>query len=105
MKQLPVVCPSCGAGLRIRSMHCPACDTVVAGDYALPALLRLPVAEQQFVLDFVRSSGSLKEMSRKMGLSYPTVRNKLDDIIARLETSENSDNHEKSEYENLEQTD
>ena len=40
-----------------------------------------------------------------MGLSYPTVRNKLDDIIARLETSENSDNHEKSEYENLEQTD
>lgn len=94
MKQLPVVCPSCFAELRIRSMRCPACDTVVSGDYALPALLRLSVAEQRFVLDFVRSSGSLKELARRMGLSYPTVRNRLDDIIARLETLENSDNHE-----------
>lgn len=97
MKQLPVICPSCSAELHIRSMRCPACDTVVSGDYALPALLRLPVAEQRFVLDFVLSSGSLKEMARKLGLSYPTVRNKLDDIIARIETLENSDSHEHPE--------
>ena len=39
---------------------------------------------QAFVLDFVMCSGSLKEMASRMGLSYPTVRNRLDDIIARL---------------------
>jgi len=94
MKHLPTVCPCCGEELHVRSMHCTACDTVVSGDYALPPLMRLPVAERQFVLDFVRSSGSLKEMARKMELSYPTVRNKLDDLIARLKTFEN---HEESE--------
>lgn len=88
IKNLPTVCPSCRQTLRIRSMHCAACDTTVAGDYELPALMRLTPAELDFVLRFVESSGSLKEMARQMGLSYPTVRNKLDDIIARLKTFE-----------------
>ena len=40
--------------------------------------------EQQFVLDFVKSSGSLKDMAKNIGVSYPTVRNMLDDIIDKL---------------------
>lgn len=87
-KNLPTTCPSCRGELSIRSMHCAACDTTITGDYPLPALMRLEPAEQQFLLDFVKSSGSLKEMARKMGLSYPTVRNKLDDIISQLENFE-----------------
>lgn len=86
MKRIPSACPSCDAPLNIRSLHCAACGTTLTGDFTLPALLRLPAAEQQFVLEFVLSSGSLKEMARKMGLSYPTVRNRLDEIIARLNT-------------------
>ena len=54
----------------------------------LPALMRLAPDELRFVVEFVKSSGSLKEMARKMGLSYPTVRNKLDDIITHLKTFE-----------------
>ena len=88
IKNLPTVCPSCQSGLRIQSMHCAACGTTITGDYGLPALMRLPLGEQQFVLEFIKSSGSLKEMARKMELSYPTVRNKLDDIITLLKTSE-----------------
>ena len=59
-------------------------DTHIEGDYNLPVMMQLSAPDQQFVLDFVKSSGSLKEMAQKLGLSYPTVRNRLDDIIAQL---------------------
>ncbi len=91
-KNLPMRCPSCGGRLHVSGMVCPECDTAITGDYRLPLLMRLGSEERAFVLDFVRSSGSLKEMSRRMGLSYPTVRNKLDEIIEtinRLEADEN----------------
>lgn len=85
-KQLPVICPACQAPLRVKSLACDACETEVSGSFVLPKLATLSADEQQFVLDFVRSSGSLKEMARQMSLSYPTVRNYLDDLIAKLQT-------------------
>ena len=54
------------------------------GDYLLPALSRLGREDQEFALAFILRSGSLKEMARLYGVSYPTVRNRLDDLIARL---------------------
>lgn len=84
-KNLPKLCPSCGGALRVQALRCAACDTRIEGDYPLPLLLQLPADDRRFVLDFVLSSGSLKEMARRMGLSYPTVRNRLDELIARLE--------------------
>ena len=54
------------------------------GDYLLPALSRLGSEDQQFALAFILRSGSLKEMARLYAVSYPTVRNRLDDLIARL---------------------
>lgn len=84
MKRLPKQCPSCSATLRVQTMVCPSCETKIDGDYPLPPLMRLSEEDQAFVCDFVLCSGSLKEMALKMGLSYPTVRNRLDDIIERL---------------------
>ncbi|MEG0808492.1 MAG: DUF2089 family protein [Alistipes sp.] len=72
-------------------MHCNSCDTHIDGDYTLPVMMQLAVADQQFVLDFVKSSGSLKEMAQKLGLSYPTVRNRLDDIIFQLNKFESDE--------------
>ncbi len=63
---------------------CPECGTAVQGDYLLPALSRLGSEDQQFALSFILRSGSLKEMARLYGVSYPTVRNRLDDLITRL---------------------
>jgi hypothetical protein len=54
--------------------------------YPLPSLVTLPQEDQEFVLQFVRSSGSLKEMAKILGVSYPTVRNRLDDIIEKLDS-------------------
>lgn len=65
-------------------LACPACGTAVHGDFLLPALARLNSEDQQFALAFVLRSGSLKEMARLYGVSYPTVRNRLDELIARL---------------------
>jgi hypothetical protein len=60
----------------------------VEGAFSLPALASLPAEDQEFLLNFVKASGSLKEMARILGLSYPTVRNRLDAIIAQLKQHE-----------------
>lgn len=85
-RQLPIHCPSCGSGLQVQTLSCPDCDTEVKGKYALPVLLRLEEDELDFILSFIKSSGSLKQMSKEMGLSYPTVRNYLNDLIEKLNT-------------------
>lgn len=84
MPRLPVQCPSCSALLRIRRLGCPSCSTQLEGEYELPALLQLPPEDLAFVTEFVRASGSLKEMARIEAQSYPTIRNRLNQIIERL---------------------
>ena len=83
--RLPKKCPSCEGILKVKQLQCEACETQVTGVYALPQLTILSTPDQEFILDFVKASGSLKVMAQKMGLSYPTVRNKLDEIIDRLD--------------------
>ena len=84
MKQLPTSCPSCGGRLSVKRLRCERCETEVEGSYGLPALASLSQEEQEFVLEFVKASGSLKEMAGLLKVSYPTVRNRLDDIIGQL---------------------
>jgi len=60
----------------------------VSGNYELPALALLPNEDQEFILSFVKHSGSLKEMSKQLNLSYPTVRNILNEIIKKIESYE-----------------
>ncbi|MDD3003642.1 DUF2089 family protein [Flavobacterium sp.] len=82
--KLPIHCPSCEKQLSVTELSCLECKTKVSGAYSLPLLLQISEEEQQFILDFFMSSGSLKEMANQMGKSYPTVRNKLDDIIEKI---------------------
>jgi hypothetical protein len=84
-KQLPLICPSCQHSLAVKSLICEQCSTTIEGMFTLPPVTRLGLDEQQFVLNFVKSSGSLKEMAKQLGLSYPTVRNMLDDLIQKIE--------------------
>jgi hypothetical protein len=84
MKKLPIYCPSCEKSLVVSQLSCSSCATVISGNYSLPILLQLSPEDQDFIFEFILSSGSLKKMAIKIGKSYPTVRNKLDDIIERI---------------------
>ncbi|MDR2968823.1 MAG: DUF2089 domain-containing protein [Tannerellaceae bacterium] len=88
IKKLPLKCPSCESALNVSKLHCTHCDTEVTGGFALPPFARLSEKEQAFALDFIKASGSLKDMARNMGISYPTVRNLLDDLIEKLNNME-----------------
>lgn len=83
--KLPVTCPACDSELKVKSLHCDNCDTTISGLFELPVLMKLDADEQNFIVDFIKSSGSLKIMAEKMDLSYPTIRNKLDDLIKKIE--------------------
>ena len=85
---LPCSCPSCQSHLKVKSLKCENCQTEVSGLYELPVLARLSSDDQQFILQFVKYSGSIKDMAKYLNLSYPTVRNLLDDIIERLKKEE-----------------
>ena len=89
MKKLPLHCPSCDTELTVTRLSCPSCETEVSGFFELPLLLRLPGEDQAFIVEFVKASGSLKEMARQLGISYPTLRNRLDELIAKMEQTEN----------------
>ncbi|WP_035670360.1 DUF2089 family protein [Flavobacterium sp. 83] len=82
--KLPIQCPSCENALSVTQLSCGNCATIVSGNYSLPLLLQISEEEQNFILQFFMTSGSLKEMASQMGNSYPTVRNKLDDIIQKI---------------------
>jgi len=85
---LPYLCPGCQSQLKVKSLNCKQCGTEVIGLYDLPALVCLPQTDQIFILKFIKCSGSLKDMAKDMGLSYPTVRNLLDEIIQKINNYE-----------------
>ena len=94
---LPVQCPSCGADLLVRRCICPACQTEVEGAYELPPLARLSAEEQTLVAHLVLLSGSLKDLAKEYGVSYPTIRNRLDALREKLNHLLNVENPEGSE--------
>jgi hypothetical protein len=89
---LPVNCPSCQAQLKVKSLKCEQCQTEVSGSYNLPVLATLSENDQQFITRFVINSGSLKEMATELKLSYPTVRNMLNDVIEKIKSHEKQGN-------------
>lgn len=85
---LPAYCPSCHEQLHVKSLLCAKCHTEVIGIYPLPELMLLSPDEQLFILQFIKCSGSLKDIASLRKLSYPTVRNMLNDIIEKLNSYE-----------------
>lgn len=88
MKVLPTNCPACNNQIKVKRLFCPACETEIEGRFNLPLLAELPTEDQDFILQFIKASGSLKEMAKLLKLSYPTVRNRLDEIIEHIKTAE-----------------
>jgi len=72
-------------------------DIVIEGSFELPQLARLSMDDQIFITAFVRSHGSIKEMERIFGVSYPTIKSRLTRIANRLEFVETNPTPSKSE--------
>lgn len=92
MSKFPTECPSCAQALDVTRLSCPGCAMQLEGRFELPLLLRLPREDVEFVLDFVRCAGSLKDLGKLRQQSYPTLRARLDEVIERLSAKqENTD--------------
>ena len=63
-------------------------DISIQGEFELPPLARLRYEDQVFVSEFVRSHGSIKDMEKAFGVSYPTVKNRLNRIVEQLQLVE-----------------
>lgn len=79
------VCPECKQVLNVARMACPTCKLVIEGDFEISPLGKLSVDDQAFVIAFVRHHGSIKKMESLFGISYPTVKNRLNAIGASLD--------------------
>jgi hypothetical protein len=77
-------CPYCQQAMTVSRMTCHACEIAVEATFPTARLANLPIEHQRFIEIFVLASGSLKEIADQTGVSYPTVRSRLDKVIAAL---------------------
>lgn len=77
-----------GAPLIIEQVRLPDSDIAIQGSFELPPPARLSAEDQVFIMGFVRSHGSIQEVEGAFGISYPTVKNRLNRISAQLELVE-----------------
>ncbi len=80
-RAMPTQCPSCSAALVVSRLQCPACGAEVAGAFPPGRLVNLPEPHASLLELFLRVRGNVKEMERELGLSYPTVRARLEKAI------------------------
>ncbi|NIM04802.1 MAG: DUF2089 family protein [Armatimonadetes bacterium] len=77
-------CPTCEGKLEAREFWCPECDIAVKGRFDRCEFCDLPEEQLTFLRLFVSRRGNLREVERELGLSYPTVRARLDDLLRAL---------------------
>lgn len=84
MRKILEACPTCGSEMIISEVTCTTCDTVVRSRYAPCPFCRLTPEDLAFMLLFVRSRGNVKDMERELGVSYWTIRGRLNEIIVGM---------------------
>ena len=77
-------CPMCGDELYATRLSCNTCKANIEGEFSLCKFCKLTQEEKQFIEVFIRSRGNIKEIEKELGISYPTVKGKLDSVIKSL---------------------
>ena len=77
-------CPICDTGLRVTELTCPACSTRIVSDLRTCPFCNLPADLLAFLWAFLKSRGNIKEVEKDLGISYPTVRKRLDELLDNL---------------------
>src|SRR5438105_11635573 len=81
---VPGVCPVCGHELAVTRLRCGHCKTTLEGLFSLGRFYYLTREQQQFIAVFVKCRGKIKDVEEELGISYPTVVARLDEVIAAL---------------------
>jgi hypothetical protein len=84
MYPIPGRCPVCGEVLEITRLHCRQCDTTIEGHFFASRLARLTAEQLQFVETFLQCEGTIKRVEKELGISYPTVRSRLEEVIRAM---------------------
>ncbi len=90
-------CPGCGGALVITACKCTECGLEMRGEFRPPQFAMLSDDQLTFVRHFLRARGNLSEMEKVLGVSYPTIRNKLDEINKTLDAAEAAANRPEAE--------
>lgn len=82
----PVIgrCPICNETLEVTRLRCHACDTTIEGHFGLGRFYLLSADQLAFVETFVRCEGKINKVEEELGISYPTVRSRLNEVIRSL---------------------
>jgi hypothetical protein len=82
----PVVgkCPICGSDFIVTRLHCRNCDSALEGHFSLGKFYRLSPEQLHFAETFIKCEGKITRVEEELGLSYPTVRSRLNDLIRAL---------------------
>lgn len=83
-KRMVATCPVCGKAMTISRLSCSGCETVIECCLPIPNLFRLPEDLMQFVMVFLRCRGSIRDVEKELGISYPTVCKRLDLVNSLL---------------------
>lgn len=82
--KMPHQCPVCDHEMRISKLTCTHCPTKIEGEFSTCKFCRLPAEQLIFVEAFLKCRGNIKEVEKELGISYPTVRGRLDSVIESL---------------------
>jgi len=77
-------CPVCSGELAVTRLHCRACGTTLEGDFSVGRFGRLSKEQLALLESFLRSRGNLRDMERELGISYPTVRSRVEALVRAL---------------------
>lgn len=81
---IPPKCPGCGGKLLVRKLECSSCGTEVSGEFDLCPVCSLEGGSRELFDLFMEARGNLKDVQRKLGVSYPTVRQRMAAMFAEL---------------------
>lgn len=80
-----IPCPTCKSTMGISHLHCEQCSLNLQGHFILPRLARLPREHQKLAEQFLLSGGNFKALAEQIGISYPTLRRRVDEMMASLQ--------------------
>jgi hypothetical protein len=87
-------CPVCSSELAVTRLHCRSCGTTLEGDFSVGRFGRLNREQLTLLESFLRSRGNLREMERELGISYPTVRSRVEALVRALGFGARADSDE-----------